>query len=339
VPPSIDSPSIDSMASLDLPPFRPRFPWWGADLQTIAIRLSPFESNLSPHISERVCFCMADRSGDILVGMLDRPAEPVSGRPLIILVHGLTGCENSPYMLNGARHLLRCGYRVLRLNLRGCGASRPYCREHYHVGRTADFRRVLWQLSEELTESGIVAVGYSLGGAMLLKYLGEEGSFSPLRAAATICAPLDLMQTSQHMMRPRNWLYHNYILSDLKKEALAEGARVSPEEREIVRGARSVFEYDDRFISPRYGFRDGEDYYELCTPLPYMPEIRIPTMVLAAGDDPWIPAEYYRDFKWGDNPALLPVIPEGGGHLGFHSASSDRPWCDLALEKFLERIC
>ena len=143
------------MASLDLPPFRPRFPWWGADLQTIAIRLSPFESNLSPHISERVCFCMADRSGDILVGMLDRPAEPVSGRPLIILVHGLTGCENSPYMLNGARHLLGCGYRVLRLNLRGCGASRPYCREHYHVGRTADFRRVLWQLSEELTESGI----------------------------------------------------------------------------------------------------------------------------------------------------------------------------------------
>jgi hypothetical protein len=331
VPPSIDS--------LDLPPFRPRFPWWSADLQTIAVLLGTFESNLAPHTSERVCFCMADRSGDILVGMLDRPAKPQPGRPLAILIHGLTGCEKSSHVLNGARLLLDRGHPVLRLNLRGCGASRPYCREHYHVGRTADFRRVLSQLPEELTENGIVAVGYSLGGAMLLKYLGEEGSFSPLRAAATICAPLDLMRTCRHMMRPRNWLYHTYILNDLKKEALAEGASISPEEREVVRSARSVFEYDDRFISPRYGFRGAEDYYELCAPLHYMPEIRVPTMVLAAGDDPWIPAEYYRDFKWSDNPWLLPVIPESGGHLGFHSATSDRPWCDLALEKFLERIC
>jgi predicted alpha/beta-fold hydrolase len=331
VPPSIDS--------LDLPPFRPRFPWWGADLQTIAIRLgSVAGSDLSPHSSERMCFCMADNSGDILVGMLDRPVESQAGRPLVILLHGLTGCENSAYMVNASRHLLDCGYRVLRLNLRGCGASRPYCREHYHIGRTADFRRVLWQLPDDLTDNGIVVVGYSLGGAMLLKYLGEEGSFSPLRAAATVCAPIDLKRTCQHMMRRRNWLYHNYILADLKKEAVAEGARISEEEREIVRGARSVFEFDDRFISPRYGFRGAEDYYELCAPVNYMPEIRVPTMVIAAGDDPWIPAEYYRGFNWADNSALLPVISEGGGHLGFHSASSARPWCDVAVEKFLERV-
>jgi len=332
-------PSIDSLESLDLPPFRPRFPWWSADLQTIAVLLGTYESDLSPHKSERVCFCMADRSGDILVGMLDRPAKPQAGRPLVILVHGLTGCENSAYILNAARHILDHGYSVLRVNLRGCGASRPYCREHYHIGRTADFRRVLWQLPDDLTDNGIVAVGYSMGGAMLLKYLGEEGSFSPLRAAASICAPVDLIRTCQHMMRPRNWLYHNYILNDLKKQALAEAASISPEEREIVRNARSMFEYDDRFISPRYGFRGADDYYGLCTPLTYMPEIRVPTMVLAAGDDPWIPAEYYRDYNWADNPWLLPVMAEGGGHLGFHCDLSEQPWCDLALEKFLERIC
>src|SRR5215207_9675316 len=140
------------------------------------------------------------------------------------------------------------------MNLRGCGASRPHCREHYHVGRTADFRRVLSQLPNELTDNGVVAVGYSLGGAMLLKYLGEEGSFSPLRAAVTICSPIDLVCTAKHMMRPRNWLYHNYILNGMKAEALAEGARISDDERAIVRSARSVTDYDDRFISPRYGF-------------------------------------------------------------------------------------
>jgi predicted alpha/beta-fold hydrolase len=330
VPPSIDS--------LELPPFRPRFPWWSADLQTIAVLLGTYHSDMTPHTSERLCFCMADRSGDILVGMLDRPAEPKADRPLVILVHGLTGCENSSHVLNAARHLLDLGYRVLRLNLRGCGASRPHCREHYHVGRTADFRRVLAQLPDELIGNGIVTVGFSMGGAMLLKYLGEEGSYSRLRAAATICAPLDLAQTCAHMLRPRNWLYHSYILNDIKRETLAEGGALSVEECEIVRSARSVREYDEQFISPRYGFRGADDYYDLCTPLRYMPEIRVPTLVLAACDDPWIPVDYYRNFKWSDNPSLLSVMAEGGGHLGFHSADSERPWCDTVLEKFLERV-
>jgi len=333
VPPSIDS------ITLDLPPFRARFPWWNADLQTVAVLLGTCEPDLAPHTSERICFCMADSSGDILVGMLDRPAEPQAGRPLVILIHGLTGCENSSHILNASRHLLGRGYCVLRLNLRGCGASRPHCREHYHIGRTADFRRVLWQLPEQVTDNGIVVVGYSMGGAMLLKYLGEEGSFSPLRAAATICAPIDLKRTGLHMMRPRNWLYHAYVLAGLKKETLAEGGELSAAEREIVRNAKSIFEYDERFLAPRYGFRGAEDYYELCNPLHYMPEIRVPTMVLAAGDDPWIPAEYYRDFDWSSNRWLVPLITEGGGHLGFHSAASEQPWCDLALEKFLERVC
>jgi predicted alpha/beta-fold hydrolase len=330
VPPSIDS--------LEVPPFRPRFPWLTADLQTIAVLLDTHQSDMSPHASERMCFCMADRSGDILLGMLDRPAEPRAGRPLVILVHGITGCETSSHILNAARHLLDRGYRVLRLNLRGCGASRPHCREHYHIGRTADFRRVLAQLPDDLTDNGIVAVGFSMGGAMLLKYLGEEGSFAPLRAAATICAPLDLAKTCAHMLRPRNWLYHGYILNDVKRETLAEGGALSAEERRIVRTARTLREYDDRFISPRYGFRGAHDYYDLCTPLRYLPEIRVPTMVLAACDDPWIPAEYYRSFNWSDNPSLLSVMAEGGGHLGFHSADSDRPWCDTVLEKFLERV-
>ena len=329
MPPAIDS--------LDLPPFRPRFPWWGADLQTLAVLLHSPVSDLSPHATERVCFPMADRSGDILLGMLDRPAEPHDRCPLVILIHGLTGCEDSAYILSAARHLLDCGYGVLRLNVRGAGPSRAYCGEHYHAGRTADFRRVLQQIPDDLKRNGVVAIGYSLGGAMLLKYLGEEGAFAPLKAAASICAPIDLLRTGHHLMRPRNWLYHSYILNCMKAETLAEGSRLSDEEREIVRSARTVFDYDDRFIAPRYGFRGAEDYYALCAPRQFMPEIRIPTMMLAACDDPWIPIEHYRDFKWSANPWLLPVMPETGGHVGFHGDISGRPWCNLAIEKFLER--
>jgi len=330
VPPSIDS--------LDLPPFRPRFPWWGPDLQTLSNLFVTPASDLAPHCSERLCFPMADRSGDILLGMLDRPAEPVDHTPLVILIHGLTGCEQSVYIVSAARHLLEHGYTVLRLNVRGAGPSRSYCGEHYHVGRTADFRRVLWQLPDDLTRNGIAAVGYSLGGTMLLKYLGEEGSFSPLRAAASICSPIDLHQTGQHMLRRRNWLYHNYILNGMKAEALADGAKLEAEERQVIRTARSVFDYDERFISPRYGFRGAEDYYALCAPVHFMPEIRVPTMMLAACDDPWIPIEHYRNVKWGDNPWLLPVTPETGGHVGFHGDVSGKPWCNIALEKFLGRV-
>ncbi|MBS0223817.1 MAG: alpha/beta fold hydrolase [Proteobacteria bacterium] len=281
---------------------------------------------------------MADRTGDILLGMLDHPVEPRDGRPLVLLIHGMTGCETSVYILGAAHHLLDCGYRVLRLNVRGAGPSRPYCSEIYHVGRTADFRRVLWQIPAELANNGIVAVGYSLGGAMLLKYLGEEGAFSPLRAAASICASIDLIGTAEQMMRHRNRLYHAYLLSAVKAETLGEGARLSIEEREIVSNARTVQEYDDRFIAPRYGYRDGEDYYELCAPLHYMPEIRVPAMVLAACDDPWIPVAHYKAFKWDDNPWLLPVLAPAGGHVGFHGHVGNRPWCDLVLEKFLARV-
>lgn len=331
MPPSIDS--------LDLPPFKPRFPWWGADLQTLSVLLQSPASDMSPHTSERVCFPMADRTGDILLGMLDRPEEPMANRPLVILVHGLTGCEDSVYILSAARHLLDLGYTVLRLNVRGGGPSRAYCGEHHHVGRTADFRRVLWQLPEDLTRDGMVAIGYSGGGTMLLKYLGEEGSFSPLRAAATICAPIDLIRNARHMEKRRNWLYHNYLLNDMKAEALGQGARVSNEERDIIRAARSVFDFDDRFISPRHGFTGAEDYYSLCSPMYFMPEIRIPTLVVAACDDPWIPIEHYRSFKWSDNAWLLPVLPSTGGHVGFHGDAGNRPWANVAIEKFLARAC
>ena len=332
------SPSIVSLETLDLPPFKPRFPWWGADLLTIAIRLSTPTVDLSPHISERICFPLTDGSGDTLLGMIDRPAKPVAGKPLVILIHGLTGSEDSAYILNTARHLLDGGHVILHLNLRGAGPSRPFCREHYFVGRTVDFRRVLTLLPPELAASGIMAVGYSLGGAMLLKYLGEEGSFSPLRAAASVCAPIDLSRTCRHMPRPRNRLYHSYILNGMKREALAEGADLTPKERTEIVAAQSVWEYDEHFISPRYGFNDAEDYYDLCKPLNFMPEIRVPTLVLAAGDDPWIPAEYYRDFDWTTNPELMPLLTDGGGHLGFHG-SDRQPWNDLAVDRFFEHAC
>jgi predicted alpha/beta-fold hydrolase len=254
---------------LDPTSFRPRFPWWTSDLQTIANR-----------------------------------------------------SQDSRYMFSMARLLLDRGSRVLRLNLRGAGPSRAVCGQHYYAGRSQDFRTLLSILPKELTADGVVAVGYSLGGAMLLKYLGEEGKSAPLLAAASVSAPIDLAVTCRYMMRPRNRVYHRYILDLMKVEATNEGAVVSPEERVAIMGS---------------GFASAEDYYERCRPTRFMAGIGIPTVVLAALDDPWIPGALYRGYDWTGNPSLAPVLTEHGGHVGFHGVGNRQPWSDLVVARFLER--
>ena len=326
-----------SIASLDLPPFRPRFPWWGADLQTLANRFGG-KPRLAPHTSERLRFALPDGTGDTLLAMIDRPQEPKAHAPLVILIHGLTGSEDSSYILSAARHLLDRGHRVLRLNLRGAGPSRRSCGGHYYAGRSQDFRALLQVLPPELTRDGLAAVGYSLGGAMLLKYLGEEGASSPLEAAATVCAPIDLALTCKRIMERRNWLYHRHILGQMKGEATGEGASLTAGERSAIWGSRSIYDYDEVFIAPRHGFTGADDYYERCKPLRFLGGIKVPTLVLAAADDPWIPGAIYRAVEWAKNPALLPLLPDSGGHVGFHCRNCAQPWSDLAVAQFISTV-
>lgn len=325
---------LPSIASLDLPPFRPRFPWWGADLQTLANRFRG-KTRLAPHTSERLQFALPDGTGDTLLAMLDRPEAPKDGAPLVILIHGLTGSEDSAYILSAARHLLDRGHRVMRLNLRGAGPSRALCGGHYYAGRSQDFRALLQVLPAEFKRDGLAAVGYSLGGAMLLKYLGEDGAASPLVAAVTVCAPIDLALTCARMMEPRNLLYHRYILGQMKSEATGDGASLTEAERSAIWRSRSIYDYDEVFIAPRHGFAGADDYYDRCKPVRFLEGIRVPTLVLAARDDPWIPGTIHRAVEWDKNPALLPLLPDSGGHVGFHCRGSAQPWSDLAMARFI----
>jgi predicted alpha/beta-fold hydrolase len=323
--------------SLDPSSFRPRFPWWGGDLQTLANRLRPIEIDLAPHRTERLSFALPDGTGDVLQARLDRSASPKSARPLVILIHGLTGAEDSLYLLSQSRLLLDRGANVLRLNLRGAGPSRATCGGQYYAGRSHDFRALLGLLPADLTQDGIAAVGYSLGGAMLLKYLGEEGAAAPLVAAASVSAPIDLSATCRSMLRCRNLIYHRHLLGQMKLEATGAGAMLSAAERTAILGARTIWEYDDVFIAPRHGFAGAEDYYEQCKPVRFMAGIRVPTLVVASLDDPWIPGALYKGYDWEGNAALTPLLPEAGGHVGFHGRDSRQPWSDRVVADFLER--
>ena len=142
--------------------FVSRPPWWGGDLQTIRNHLRKPAIPLDPYPAERLEFPMLDDTGDTLVATLNRPRSTEVSRPLIVLIHGLTGCETSTYMQASARHLLERGHPVLRLNLRGAGPSRPRCRLQYHAGRTEDLRTVIGHMDGRLAANGIVVVGFSL---------------------------------------------------------------------------------------------------------------------------------------------------------------------------------
>lgn len=320
--------------SLELPPFRPRFPWWGTDLQTLANFLKPPSRDLAPHTSERLAVDLNDGTGDRLACTLDRPSAPVAGKPLTILVHGLTGSQESSYMVSMARCLLNAGERVLRVNLRGAGPSRATCAGQYYAGRSQDFRSLLANLPAGLKADGVRAVGYSLGAAMLLKYLGEEGKAAPVLAAAAVSAPIDLSVTCRRMLERRNVVYHRHLLGQMKIEATAPGARLEERERSAILGSRTIREYDDVFIAPRHGFAGADDYYERCKPVRFMGGIRVPTLVLAALDDPWIPGALYSGYDWASNRALLPLLPKQGGHVGFHGSDNRLPWSNRALTEF-----
>jgi predicted alpha/beta-fold hydrolase len=314
------------------PPFRPRPPWLGPDLQTVRNYLRRPAVDLVDFPYKRLELPMRDGSGDRLVGDLNRPTAE-SSKPLVVLIHGLTGCSTGTYMLVTARHLLGLGYLVLRLNLRGAGPGRGLSRQQYHAGRSEDLRDALAALPAALTARGVFAVGYSLGANMLLKYMGEQGTDGPMRAAVAISAPIDLAAASRRIRAPRNRVYHDWLLRRMQEEALA-GEGFSPAERATVRDVRSVLEFDERIVAPRNGFAGADDYYARCSALRFLPAIAAPTLVIHALDDPWIPGATYQAFDWGSNSNLVPLLPPQGGHVGFHGVGSRLPWHDRCLALF-----
>jgi predicted alpha/beta-fold hydrolase len=316
----------------DFPSFVPRAPWWGADLQTVRSVLLRQTFPLEDFPEKRLRFRMPDLSGDVLHGILNRPAEP-RDLPLIVLVHGLTGCAESHYMRASAAILLRRGFTVMRLNLRGAGPSRPFCVEQYHAGRSEDLLAVLAQLPEQLTGSGVVLIGYSLGANQVLKLLGE-GAPESVIAAAAISAPIDLAETSRRMMSRRNYIYHRRIVARMKEEVL--GMPIPDIFRPIVQGVRTCYEFDDRFVAPRNGWKSADEYHQVNSAVRYMDDIRVPTLVIHALDDPWIPGDAYLNYDWAANPRLTPLLPRRGGHVGFHGADGPDPWHDRCVLEFLK---
>lgn len=327
---------FQSVTANKYPPlFNPRPPWWGGDLQTLRNTLLAKRPEI-PGISERAYLPLNDGSGDKLAARLEVPLNPAD-EPLVVLVHGLTGCEDSAYIRASAAFHLKRNRHVLRLNLRGAGPSRRVSGGHYHAGCAADIRDVLASLEGSLTAQGIVLIGYSLGGNILINLMADRAKANelPIRGLATVSAPIMPAQAARRLMTKRNTVYHSWLLSRMKKESTAQGARLSEAERRAIRGARTIRDYDDKFIAPRNGFAGADDYYARTAGAPLVPRIPVPTLMIHARDDPWIPATPYEVLQKHRLPHIRIILTPGGGHVGFHATGHIETWHDRCVDVFL----
>lgn len=321
----------------DPSPFQARAPWIGGDLQTLRNFLCRPAVDFTPWPARRLELPLHDTSGDRLLAKLHSPQS--GGRGLVVLVHGLTGCEDSFYIQASAKHWLHSGYAVLRLNLRGAGPSRPHCRFQYHAGRSGDLRDALNSLAAQeasLLDRGLFLVGYSLGGNLLLRFLAEEAARFPVVAAVSVSAPIDLKAAQQRIMEGRNWVYHRYLLTRMRREALAAPPPLGKNLKRAIVSAKSVYAFDDQVVAPVNGFDGADDYYKRCSGLRFLDRIRHPTLLVHAADDPWIPVHAYRSYDWSGNPWLLPAILTAGGHVGFHGRGDGTAWHDQEAGRFFD---
>lgn len=313
------------------PPFTPRFPWIGGDLQTIRNTLvwKP------PDLTDATRLTLPVSGGDELWALLNKPAVD-TGKPLIILVHGLTGAEDSANIMTSAAWHRGRGYTVLRLNMRGAGPSRTTSRGHYHAGRSADLREALAALPAHLRARGILIAGTSLGGNAVLKFLAEQEGCGDVIAGVSISAPIDLKAAQARIMAARNAVYHRHLLKQLTADArLARGPQRALFEANAAR-IRTIYDFDDLVVAPGNGFAGAEDYYARCSAGPLLDRIATPTLVIHARNDPWVPAAMYLARAW---PAPLTLLmPADGGHVGFHGAGDPVPWHDRAIAAFFDRM-
>jgi len=264
--------------------------------------------------------------------------------PLVVLMHGLEGFARRGYALNVYRELAARGVAAVGLNFRSCSGEPNRRARFYHSGDTGDIRHVLELLASRWPERSLGAVGFSLGGNALLKYLGEEGEAARLSAAAAVSVPYDLGAGADLLEQDRmgRW-YTRLFIKTLVEKAEAKGPLMEAAgiDLERVRSARTFREFDDAATAPLHGFADATDYYRRSSSAAFVSRIQVPTLLLQADDDPFLPP---RAFPWEavrSNPWVRAEMTHGGGHVGFIAGSAWRPvfWAERQAARFLaERL-
>lgn len=257
---------------------------------------------------------------------LDLDWSQMGHQRLAIIGHGLEGTSTAKYIRGMAAAFQRRKWDTLAWNCRGCSGEPNRLLRSYHSGVSEDLAAVVNHARAHSQYREIALVGFSLGGNIVLKYLGELGREAPseIVAAVAFSVPCDLTSSSLRLGDLDNRVYMSRFMSDLKKKVIAKDAQF-PGHLDLsgLEKVRTFAEFDDRFTAPLNGFKDARDYWTRASSRPLLPEIRIPTLLVQAGNDPFLPSPCFPRDEAEANPALFLEIPIHGGHVGFVSKGQE----------------
>ncbi len=239
-----------------------------------------------------------------------------NGARVAILSHGLEGSSQRTYVSGMASKLASAGWDILAWNYRGCSGEQNRRLRTYHSGATEDLDVVVKAAQAEYDH--IDLVGFSLGGNLTLKYLGELGEDAPIRSAVAFSVPCDLAASSRYLARAAAFPYMKRFLQSLSQK-MREKADLFPGKIDLadLQNLRSFRDFDDRFTAPLNGFLDAEDYWERASSKSYINSIRVRTLIASALDDPFLPPSCYPHEAAAANSKVLMETPQYGGHVGF----------------------
>ncbi len=255
--------------------------------------------------------------------MVGGPAAD-SGAPLLIILHGLEGSARSAYARSLLHAAAQVGWRAAVLHFRDCGDYRNRLPRRYHAGETSDIRYFVENLRTAGHEGPMMAAGFSLGGSVLLKYLGENGVSTPLQAAAAVCVPLDLHDSAIALSSGISRLYQYNLLRRMKKAIRRKFDRhTAAFDWHRAMNAKSFAEFDDAVTAPLHGFSGKDEYYDRCSSVAFLADIRRPTLIINALDDPFMtPAAIPGEERLSQDVRI--EISKVGGHVGF--VGGGMPW-------------
>jgi predicted alpha/beta-fold hydrolase len=315
--------------------------WWlkNAHLQTIFPAF--FRNTQTPGALRRER--LSTRDNDFID--IDHSGE--NGQPIVILLHGLTGSSESGY-IKGLQHTLaKLGFRTVALNFRGCSGESNRLARCYHSGETEDIHFLYQTLREREPETPMAAIGFSLGGNVLLKWLGEQGDRLDLFAAIAVSVPLVLSICASKLDSGFSKIYRKNLLNELKqyvrlKLQHLETLGIETEAEKIrqlgnLADINSFWQYDDIVVAKLHGYRDVHDYYQRSSSRQFLKSIVVPTLVIQAADDPFMTLEVLPE-EHELSPSVHLEIAQGGGHVGFVAGAypfRPRYWLEQRIPEFL----
>ncbi|HYN86438.1 MAG TPA: alpha/beta fold hydrolase [Pyrinomonadaceae bacterium] len=333
----------DIAARLQSKPFTPHPLWRGAHAQTIraAVRWPRRIRMLREYLDAERRLFEVEPGVRLLAHCRWQPRREES--PTLLLVHGLEGSATAVYMLGTARTAFRAGFNFVRLNVRNCGGTEHLTPTLYHSGMSDDLRRVIHELVERDGLKSLFLAGFSMGGNLALKLTGELGEEAPeeLKGVAAVSPSLDLAACAEAIERRENRLYQWSFVRSLRRHVKRKN-RLFPDiyDARDVRRVRTIREYDELYTARHGGFRDAADYYERCSALKFIGRIGVPTLIIHAQDDPFVPFGSFRHPDVASNPNILLLAPERGGHVAFLAGErgEERYWAENRVVDFFRLL-